>query len=163
MSLTTILTILLLILICVLPFVIINRRNKKAEKRLLQILLDHASGSNHKISQNDISGNQVIGLSESTDTLFFLKKRGGEDRILQVDLAQIERCYVNKPTRKSADGSQFTERIELRFAFCDRNKPGVVFEFYNVEADGFILSDELLVAEKWMSTVNSFLLRKARV
>lgn len=163
MSLTTILTIVLFTLACVIPLVIIHRRNKAAEKRLLQKLLDHASGSNHQISQYEVSGNQVIGLSASTDTLFFLKRRGGEDQIRQVDLTEVERCYVNKPTRRSADGSEFTERIELRFASSDKSKRGYVFELYDVEADGFVLGEELLFAEKWAVVINGSLGKKVKV
>jgi hypothetical protein len=155
MSLITILAILPLIIICTIPFVIINIRNKKAERKFLQILIDFASENSISISQYDVLGNQIIGLSEKTNSIFFLKRRNNKDQILQVDLAQIERCYVNKPTRSGVDGNySVTDRTELRFAFRDKNKPETVFELYNLEYDSMSMSGELQLAEKWHSIAN---------
>jgi hypothetical protein len=161
MSLTTILTILLLIIACVLPFVIIKRRDKRAEKKIRQILLDHASNSNHSISQHELLNQKVIGIADATNRCFFLKRFSTKDVIHEVDLNTVERCYINKTTRNSIDGNySATERIELRFASQSKTNPEVVFELYNLEQDSLSMSGELQLAEKWKSIIDKKLLDK---
>lgn len=163
MSLTTILTIVALILVCVLPFVIMNIRNKKSEKKFLQVLLDHASKNGITISQHDILGNQAISLSERDDVVLYLKRRNNNDQILQVDLAQIDRCYINKPTRSSVDGNySTTDRIELRFMSRDKGKPETVFELYNLEYDSLSMNGELQLADKWQAIINDGLKKRSK-
>lgn len=156
MSLLNILTIVLLIAVCILPFVIINIKRRKSEQQFLQVLLNHASQSNNTISQYDLSNQQVIGLADITNTLFFLKRRNNQDVIKQVQLAQVERCYINKKSRSSIDGNySATERLELRFARADKNSPEEVFELYNLEHDSLSMTGQLELAEKWHSIVSS--------
>lgn len=161
MNVTTILAIVALILVCVLPFVTMNIRHKKSEKQFLQVLLDYAAKNGITISQHDILGSQVIGLSERGDTILHLRRRNNKDQILQVDFAQIDRCYINRPTRSSVDGNySATDRIELRFTSRDKSKPDTVFELYNLEHDSMSMNGELQLAEKWQTIVNGGLKKK---
>ena len=156
MNLPAILTSILLIAACVIPFVIIKRRSKKAEKEFLQILFDHASTGNNEISQYEFTSRLAIGFAEATNFVFFLKKRGGKEVMTQIDLKRIESCYINKTTRNSTDGNySSTDKIELRFAASDKGNPEAVFEFYNIEHDSLSMSEELQLAEKWHSIVNN--------
>jgi len=156
MSLLNILTILLLIAACILPFIIINMRRKKSEQKFLQVLLSHASESNNTISQYDLSNQQAIGIADISNTLFFLKRRNNHDVIKQIELAQIERCYINKTSRSSIDGNySATERLELRFTRADKNSSEEVFELYNLEHDSLSMAGQLELAEKWHSIVSS--------
>ena len=157
----TILTILLLIIVCVLPFVIIKRRDKRAEKKIRQILLDHASNSNHSISQHELLNQKVIGIADATNRVFFLKHFSNKDVIHEVDLTKVERCYINQSTRNSIDGNySSTEKVELRFTSKNRTNPEVVFELYNLEQDSLSMSGELQFAEKWQSIIGKKLLDK---
>ena len=161
MSPTTILTILLLIIACVLPFVIIKRRDKNAEKKFRQILHDHASNSNHAITQHEQLNLKIIGIADATNRMFFLKRYNNKDVIHEVDLNTVERCYINKTTRNSIDGNySATERVELRFTSQNRNNPEVVFELYNLEQDSLSMSGELQLAEKWKSIIDKKLFDK---
>jgi len=161
MSLITILTILLLIVACVLPFVIIKRRDKRAENKIRQILLDHASNSNHSISQHELLNQKIIGIADATNRVFFLKHFSNKDIIHEVDLTTVERCYIHKTTRNSIDGNySATERVELRFTPQNRTNPEVVFEVYSLEHDSLSMSGELQLAEKWKSIIDKKLLDK---
>jgi hypothetical protein len=163
MSLTTILTLLLLIIACVLPFIILKRRARNAEKKIRQILLDHASNGNHSISQHELLSQQVIGIADATNRVFFLKRFGNKDVILEADLNAVERCYVNKTTRNSIDGNySAVERIELRFSSQNRTNPEVVFELYNLERDSMSMNGELQFAEKWQSIIDKKLSDKKK-
>lgn len=164
MNLTTILAIVALVLVCVLPFVIMNLKHKKFEKKFLHVLLDHASKSGITISRYDILSNQIIGISEAGDAVLHLRRRNDKDQILQVDLTQIDRCYVNKPTRSSVDGNySATDRIELRFTSRDKSKPETVFELYNLEHDSMSMNGELQLSEKWQTIVNDGLKKRNKV
>jgi hypothetical protein len=143
-------------MICALPFVIISARQKRSEKRFLKVLLDYAIQNQLSLSQHEIVGNQAIALSEAGNSILFLKRRNNNDQLQQIDLEQIDRCYVNKPSRGSIDGSySLMERIELRFAFRDKNKQETVFELYNMEHDSMSMNGELLMAEKWNTIANA--------
>lgn len=156
MSLQAILTSMLLIAACAIPFVIIKRRSRKAEKEFLQILFNHASTGSNEISQYEFTSRLAIGLAEATDFVFFLKKTGGKEVITQVDLKRIETCYINKTMRNSIDGNySSTDKIELRFAASDKITPEAVFEFYNIEHDSLSMNEELKLAEKWRSIVSN--------
>lgn len=163
MSIITILTILVLIIACAIPFVLIKRKNKIARNKFLSILLDHASSGHNPISQYELLNHQAIGISETSNFLYFLKRQNNKDTIQHVDLAKVERCYVNKMSRNSIDGNYSAlEKIELRFATSEKASPEVVFELYNLENDSLSMNGELQFAEKWHSIIDSRLPRKKK-
>lgn len=156
MSLTASIITLVFILACVLLVIFLRHRNKAAEKKFAQILFDHASSSNSEISEYDITRKLAIGISNATNSIFFLKRRNDQNTITQVDLDSTERCYINQTTRTAKDRSYFsTERVELRFTPSEKNVPETVFELYNIDHDSMSMNGELQLAEKWRSIINS--------
>jgi hypothetical protein len=161
MSITTILAALLLTAVCVLPFIIMKRRGKKAEKKFLQVLFDRAMSNNSEISQYDLTTRLIIGIADASNFIFFVKRHRDKDLITQVDLNRIESCYLNKTTRNSIDGNySLTDKIELRLAFSDKNSQEAVLEFYNLESDSLSMNGELQLAEKWYSVISGKLPQK---
>lgn len=155
MSLTASIITLVFIAACVLLVVVLRLRSKAAQKKFVQVLFDHASASNSEISEYDITSKLAIGISNATNSIFFLKRRNEQDVIAQVDLDRTERCYVNQATRTSKDRNYFsTERVELRFTPSEKNAPETVFELYNLDHDSMSMNGELQLAEKWRSIVN---------
>jgi hypothetical protein len=119
------------------------------------VLVNYAMQNRVPLTQHEILGKQAIALSDEGNSILFLKRRNNDDRIQQVDLTLVERCYIKQPQRGSVNGNYSSaERIELRFAFRDKNKQEAVFELYNMEHDSLSLNGELQMAEKWNAIAN---------
>jgi hypothetical protein len=147
----------ILILICILPFVLMSMSAKKNKRQFLQILFDLAAKNNSKISQHDHWNHTAIGLDETADVLFFIKKMKEDVTSRQVHLAEVQKCRIIQ-THNAASGkggsAPVIEKIELAFAYRDKGRAETVLEFYNDETDSF-LSGELQQAEKWLKVVNA--------
>lgn len=63
------------IAVFMLPFIFMLNGRKKKEKHLLQSILTIAGNHNCKISQKEITEEFAIGLDETLNQLFFLKKQ----------------------------------------------------------------------------------------
>ncbi len=154
MSATALVAILSLFLACVFPLVIIKRNNKRAEKRYRQSLDQIAEKHNGKIADYDVLKNLVIGFSEVTNTVFFLKKLNELDMSAHANVSEVIRCDLNKVSRDSVNGNYSSiEKVELHFSY--KNKPDTVFEFYNLEHDSMSLTGELQLAQKWCKLIKS--------
>ncbi|MBX2926231.1 MAG: hypothetical protein KF852_00220 [Saprospiraceae bacterium] len=147
----------ILILICILPFVLMNMSAKKKKRQFLQLLFDLAGKNNGKISQHDHWNGTAIGLDETTNTIFFIKKLKEDVTSRQVNLAEVQKCRVVQ-THNAASGkggsAPVIEKIELAFAYRDKGRAETTLEFYNDETDSF-LSGELQQAEKWSKIANA--------
>lgn len=147
----------ILILVCILPFVLMNIAGKKKKRQFLQLLFDLAAKNNCKISQHDHWSETAIGLDETAGVLFFIKKVKEDVISRQVDLAGVQKCRVinaHNPASGKGGSALVIEKIELAFAYLDKGRAETTLEFYNDETDSF-LSGELQQAEKWSKIVNA--------
>ncbi|MEY4875083.1 MAG: hypothetical protein RL708_232 [Bacteroidota bacterium] len=157
MDLGTTITALVIVLICIAPFVVMSRSNKKREKRFLQSLSELAKKSNSTILQHDIWLNAAIGIDEATNMIFFTKKVTDIETAQQVALAEIQKCRViNTSKTVNNNGSNFKaiDKLELAFNYHDKNKAETLFEFYDANAVGSTLSGELQLVDKWCKIAN---------
>lgn len=146
----------ILILICILPFVLMNMSGKKKKRQFLQLLFDLATKNNCKISQHDHWNHTAIGIDETADTIFFIKKLKEDVTSRQVNLAEVQKCRVvntHNVASGKGGGAPVIEKIELAFAYRDKGRAETTLEFYNDETDSF-LSGELQQAEKWLKVAN---------
>ncbi|MEO7982557.1 MAG: hypothetical protein ABI688_00620 [Bacteroidota bacterium] len=141
---------LIIILIGVLPFVLMNRKRKRTEKKLLDELTGLAMQNNCRVSQHQVFSNSVVGLDDTTGRIFFLKATAGGYTKQQVKLSEIERCRVEK-TGILVNGGNAVEfdKLDLLFTYRDKKNPEASFCIYNGSTDGTTLTDEIMVAGKW--------------
>lgn len=147
----TIITTLIMLTACILPFVMMNMKRKKKEKWLLQSLEQLASINNAVITRHDIWGHSAIGIDERTYQAFFIKKTAAEVTTQTVKLADVTHCSIVK-TGKNTDAKNLQpifDTIALSFKSADLQQPSTLFELYNVQHDGFAMKDELRLADKW--------------
>lgn len=150
------------IAICILPFVMLNKSKKKREQELWQALSNFAAQNNCKISQHEIFGNFAIGIDESQNAVFYFRKFNNVESLQMVKLSEIKDCKVNNINRtfKNKDGIQrVIDRLELSFTPSDKDKPGVILEFFNADLC-MQLYGELLSIKKWSQLINSRLQTK---
>lgn len=156
MNLGTAITGAIFIAIFMLPFIFMLQGRKKKEKQLLQSISTVANNQNCKISQHELCEEFAIGLDETTNQLFFLKKTADQEIAQFVNLSEIKSCKVIKSERSvnSKDANYKTiNNLDLQFSFLNQKNPDVLFSFYNAE-ENMELNGEIQTIEKWANIVN---------
>ena len=147
-----------IVLICALPIILSTVNNSKRKKRILQGLYDFAAINNCKISKYAMINNLTIGIDEPSLMIFFIKKTNENDILQQINLSEIQKCKVINSARsvKSKDNSlNVIEKIELAFAFKDKNKKEILLEFYNHINDGSTFTGDVNLVEQWCEIINN--------
>jgi len=147
-----------LIFISIVPFYFMFRNNKKKEKSLLHDLKSIAQNHNHTIARFDTLNHGAIGADQHMNMIFFTK-RTKEGIIHQhVAISDIQRCKV-VPTKRSVSHQggtfQITDKLELAFVMLGKQQPDVVFNLFDVNTDGLMITKELRLAEKWSEMINT--------
>lgn len=153
---------LIMILICIVPFVIMYYNRVKKENKMLQSINEIAQQHNCKIGQHEFCGDYVMGIDENRNFVFFFKQKKEEAISQFVDLSEIQTCQMVKKTRnvKNDIGSLgFIERVELSFTPTNKNKGETTFELYDEEIN-MQLSGELQFVDKWTKQINDRLKNK---
>jgi hypothetical protein len=153
----TIITAILFLLVCSIPFILLGRNARKREKQFLNMLTAVAEKNNCSISQHNFWGHAAIGIDEAAQMVFFTKKTPEMETGQRLSLHEIQKCRVINTSRTERnDGGNFTitDKLELAFAPKDRNKTETAFTFYDATHDGANLTGELQLAEKWCRIIN---------
>lgn len=142
----------IVLLICVTPFVLLSRNSRKRKQEVLDRLVRLADQKNCKISRYDIWNNSAVGIDDTARWVFFTRKVNGAQTEYRINLAEVQKCRMlnSHRTVSRADGNQkMIDRLELAFTYRDKNKGETVLEFYNRDFDSPTLSGELQLTEKW--------------
>ncbi len=145
----------ILIAICVVPVILMNRNNKKREKKALQSLISIATEHNCIISKHEICSDFVIGIDEIKNYVFFFKQKKEEAISQFVDLAEIKISKAVKSTRAAKSKNEnitITEKVKLSFIPKNKGKAETQFELYDQE--NVQLNGELQLADKWSQQIN---------
>lgn len=149
-----------LIALCILPFIIAGYISKKRKNKILKSLREFAEKHNCNISKYDTEGQLTIGVDETNKCIFFCKKNIDKQLVNQyVDLKDILNCMIlinNNPLKFREGNFGSVDKLELCFTAADRNKSDIKFEFFNSETD-IRLTTEMQMAEKWMKLVNEMI------
>src|SRR5690606_9900570 len=86
----------ILVALCALPFVYFGMSRKNKEKKVIQALKDFASQHRSTITTHDVSGELVIGLDETSKTLFMSKHFEGQVTNKVLQLQDVTGCSVEK-------------------------------------------------------------------
>lgn len=146
---------LIMILICIVPFVIMYYNRVKKENKILQSLNEIAQPHNCKISKHEFCGDFVLGIDESRNFVFFFKQKKEEAISQFVDLAEIQSCQVVK----KAISTYSIQKLELAFLPTNKSKTETKFELYDEEINTQ-LSGELQFVDKWAKQINDRLKNK---
>lgn len=145
---------------CLVATLIIVSSNKKKQVRkvkYLDPLNELAQREGCQISHHDIWSESVIGIDETKNQVFVIRKTCGSEAENVINLAEIFRCRVAEISRSSGpkEGNvKAFDRIDLVFVNKEKSKVDVTVEFYNSNTDRLTLAGELQLAEKWCTLVN---------
>jgi hypothetical protein len=148
-----------LIILCALPFILLNRSRKKKEKIMLKNLSELANEHNCQITRRDFLCDSAIGMDEMKHFVFFFRKNKDREVKQYVDLAEMKSCRVmniNRPVGDTAGSQKVTDQLFLSFIPRESKKGEVRFELYNSDVN-VQLSGELQSAEEWSGIINTWL------
>lgn len=144
-------------LLCALPILLSTLNNSRRKKKILQKLFNFAAQSNGKISQHGTCNNLSLGIDDTVHMIFFSKRTKDIEVFRQINLTEIKLCRVINSTRnvKHKDSNLYVvEKLELAFAYQDKNKKEFLIEFYNCVDDGQAFTGEVQFIEKWCKIIN---------
>ncbi len=145
------------LLICIALFYILSRGNQKREKQLLKSITDLAAANNAKITLHDTWNNAAIGIDMIAKKLFITANANVRQIHHHINLAEVQRCNVNRVERSVGSkeaADRIIEKIELVFTYYERKKTDNVVVFYDTRFDSSSLSDEIQLLEKWCKVIN---------
>lgn len=146
----------IIITLCVLPFIIIQRTQMNKKKQILLSLFKIGEQHQCQITEYEALGDFAIGIDSSKDFVCFYKN--GKDQVTEqfVNLNGIKNCKVitaNKTFRNKAGIQHEIEKLELGFSPIARNEPEIKMEFFNSDHN-MQLRGELQSIEKWVTLIN---------
>lgn len=145
------------LLICIALFYILSRGNQKREKQLLKSITDLAAANNAKITLHDTWNNAAIGIDMIAKKLFIIANANVRKILQHINLAEVQRCKVNRVERSVGSkeaADRIIEKIELVFTYYEKNKPDNAVVFYDTSFEMSSLSDEIQLLEKWCKIIN---------
>ena len=137
----------ILLIICVLPFVIFSIINSKKRKKRIQNLIQKAKENNALIHEKDDWNQSIIGLDKTNKMLFFSKKSEEIDKFISINISELLKCRIERTENKL----KALEKLELELTFA--SKPTVVLEFFNKD-ETRILLNEIEIIQKWQTLLN---------
>jgi len=150
-------------LLVIIPFIIMSVNNNKNEKKIRQELFDLAQQNDSKITRHDLWDTSLIGIDDTVNRVFFIKKINNNQIAKKIDLADIQKCQVLNNNRmvSNKDGNvKVIDQVALLLTYHNKGKKETGLEFYNADHDGFMLKGEVQLAEKWSSIINDAILAK---
>lgn len=142
-----------IILLCILPFVIKAINSKRKEQQLLNNLFSIAKEKNCAITEHSVWNNSAIGIDNTNKALFFINTKNNYNK--HILLQEASKCRVVNTNRIVGTGSNSSKVIDkLELMITLKNKSEVVIEFYNTEHDSLSLTSEIQLMEKWNAIIN---------
>ena len=137
----------ILLIVCVLPFILFSVINSKKRKKRIQNLIQKAKENNATIQEKDDWNQSIIGIDKTNKMLFFSKKSEEIDKFISINISELLKCRIERTENKN----KVLEKLELELTFA--SKPTVVLEFFNKDETRLILN-EIEIIQKWQTLLN---------
>lgn len=151
-----IITGLISVLICIIPFMIVHYSRINFKNKLLKSLNDFADEHGCNISQYEFCRDFVLGMDEANNVVFFLMQKKDGAVFQSVNLSEIKICVLDRKIRKLKNylgNLNFTEHLELNFIPSSKDKEEKIFVLFDSTSHMF-LRGELKIGEKWSKMIN---------
>ncbi len=146
METSKIVLIAILIAVTIVPIVLYqfkeNKKNQKAWKRIQEITSDDGAS----IEFIDKWTNTALAIDETNNVLYYSHLSKIADISERIELKNIKNCVIDKQKNYER------ESICLLLHFKEHS---VSLPFYDSDNDGFVLSGQLQLAEKWKKIISS--------
>jgi hypothetical protein len=164
MDIATILIGVMVLLICVVPFIIMRKNKKKKAIESKEVISQLAAKSNSNVDEYDRWNKTIIGIDHLNRKLFFIRKIKDKEIQHEIDLSGVQMARVINSHRGAIDGNYIViQKLQLGLISKDKDKPETLLEFYNADYDSLTIMEELQLAEKWAKIVKSNIEKKTTV
>ena len=157
MDLGVTLTGVIIVLLCIIPFVVMSQNSKRKKQQKLQNLFDFAAKNEGNITQHDLWHKSSIGLDETKNTIFFIRILQDKEITQVVKLGDMQKCQLintGRTLNEQESPIKVIDKLELAFTPKDKQQASIVLEFFKVDSDSLTLTGELQLAEKWANLAN---------
>ena len=162
MDLTTTLIGLVIVALCILPFIYFHITHKAKKNKFINDFLGQARQQQAQVSQYDVWSNYcAIGLDPNSKKLFYLKKRGDQEQSAFINLSEVDKCSVVN-LKRTLNEDQVIDRLGLAFTFHNAKHAEKTLEFYSKD-EYLSLNEELQLVDKWKTIVDAHLENKQRL
>lgn len=147
----------LVLAIFTLPFFIVQYGNSSGRKHLKESLHRLANEYHCKVKVTDYWADTAIGLDEESAHLFFVHAFKGNEKAQHLNMSDYSGCRLKNLNRNIKDKQgdhRAIDRLEVELIPLVKGKPAASLEFFSSEG-GKLHSNELMMAEKWVSLINS--------
>ncbi|EWH13710.1 hypothetical protein KLA_07921 [Cellulophaga geojensis KL-A] len=161
MDLGTDIVAIIIVVICLLPFIFIARGRKKREKKMLTSLEEVAKKDNCTVNDYDINAGFIIGIDHKQNQVFYYKNEEGVINQGSVNLTGIKKCKIATHTKaiNAKNRKEYiVEGLDLKFIPRYNQDPEVSFTVYDSDLK-MQLTGELQLAKKWETLINKKLLQ----
>jgi len=136
-----------LLIVCVLPFILFSLNNSKKRKNRIQNLIQKAKENNATIQEKDDWNQSIIGIDKSNKLLFFSKKSEEFDKFISINISELQKCQIER----TENNQKVLEKLELELSFA--TKPTIVLEFFN-KNETRLLVNEIELIQKWQKLLS---------
>ncbi len=151
---TTILLTVAIIILCALPIVIAQRNKIKKEKELKE-KISKIEGYQTSIEKFDHWGKKAVAIDKIHHKLYFFSS-GVDNGHKVIDLSEIRQVSLVKTHHNGgSQSSGAIKKVELYLLAKDKARPNIELDFYDSERDSLTIREELQLAEKWSTLVES--------
>lgn len=162
MDLGTDIIAIIIVIVCILPFILIAKGRKKKEKKLLAALQEVANRDNCTVNDYEINSSFIIGIDYKQNRVFYYKNEEGVINEGIVNLEGIKTCKIGTQSKtiNAAKGRKeyIIQGLNLKFVPRLKQDPEVSFTVYDSDLK-MQLTGELQLAKKWETLINKKLLQ----
>ncbi len=158
MDLGTTITGLIVLLICIIPFVLMTINIKRRKQLLNSVLNNFAIENNSTIEQFETWNNRAIGIDSTSNQLFFVEIVDNCHVFQNVNLIDIVKCSVVKSSKNNdTTDMNMIDQVKLQLKNKDQNKPHTELVLFQSGIGATSLTGEISIANKWKTIISSSL------
>jgi hypothetical protein len=138
----------LLMLICILPFILIGNKNAKKRKKKLQIITNSAKKMNGAIYKNEFWTENGMGIDKTNKMLYFSTQSQEPNSYKVISLKGVQDCSIIR----NENASKSITKLALQLNYTDKDKQSVELAFYERDKN-LNLVNELELVHKWAAII----------
>jgi hypothetical protein len=151
---TTLLLTIAIVSLCAFP-IVIARRNKIKKEKEFKESISKIAGNGASIEKFDRWGTKAVALDNLNYRLYFFSN-GVNNGHKVIDLSDVQCASLIKTHHNGgSESSGAIRKVELYLTPKGKGQPNIELDFYDSEHDSLTIRDELQLAEKWSTILES--------
>ena len=151
----------IIVLIVMIPIAVLKIKASLKKRKVKDLLFKLAQDHNTSIINYDHWNNSAIGLSRNGAQIFLASNGKEEEKKRVIALSFFNNCkLVNDNTGAAFNEGNYKVTNAVDLELTGKNNPIERINFYHIQKDGDLLTEELEVAEKWCRLINECIERR---